>query len=37
MARWISGTPEQFRDFIITDTNRWRKLIGELGIQIEVE
>ena len=33
----VGGTPEQFRDFIITDTNRWRKLIGELGIQIEVE
>ena len=31
------STPQQFREFIAADTSRWKKMIDELGIKIEVE
>jgi tripartite-type tricarboxylate transporter receptor subunit TctC len=31
------SSPQQFRDFVLADTNRWKRMIDELGLKIEAE
>lgn len=30
----IGSTPQQFREYIVTETHRWRKLVQETGIRL---